>query len=97
MDNRTQPAASAGDHPDPRAYTLIARVLRADIAAGKLAPGDRLAIGELQARFGGARQTTGRALRLLEREGLLWRVPGHGYHVTQDAPAKAASAQEPES
>lgn len=31
---------------------------------------------------GVARQTAGMAMKLLEDEGLIWRVLGHGYYVT---------------
>jgi len=33
-------------------------------------------------RYRVSRQTAGKALRVLEREGLVYRVPGLGYHVS---------------
>jgi DNA-binding GntR family transcriptional regulator len=36
----------------------------------------------MQQSTGYSRQTCGKAMRLLEQEGLLQRVPGLGYHIT---------------
>jgi DNA-binding GntR family transcriptional regulator len=36
----------------------------------------------LVARYGTARQTAAKALRLLSEEGILARYPGFGYYVT---------------
>ena len=49
-------------------------------------------ITTLSQRYGHARQTCAKALRMLEDEGLLTRIPGLGYYVTGDAPAKPAAA-----
>ncbi len=41
-------------------------------------------ITTLSQAFGHARQTCGKAMQLLEGEGLLTRMPGHGYYVTRN-------------
>jgi DNA-binding GntR family transcriptional regulator len=69
--------------PDPRAYVRIAGVVREMISSQVLPPGSPApSITMLCREHGHARQTCGRAMRLLEDEGLLHRVPGLGYHVT---------------
>ena len=73
--------------PDPRAYMRLAALIREQIASGKLAPGDRLpSIAILRREHGHSRQTVGKAMRILEGDGLIYPVPGLGYFVTQ-APA----------
>ena len=68
--------------PDPRAYVRLAGLLRGMIASGDLAPGSPApSITRLCHEHGHARQTCAKALRLLEDEGLLHRVPGLGYYV----------------
>jgi GntR family transcriptional regulator len=65
--------------PDPRAYMRLAALLR-----DQLAPGDPLPhIQELRAKHGHSRQTAGKALRILEDEGLIYRVPGLGYYASE--------------
>ena len=72
--------------PDPRAYMRLAALIREQIAGGKLAPGDRLpSIAILRREHGHSRQTVGKAMRVLEGEGLIYRVPGLGYYVSHDA------------
>jgi len=66
---------------DPRKYLQVASAVRAAIAAGGLAVGDRVLIAKLAAEHHAARQTVARALVLLESEGLVKRFPGHGYTV----------------
>jgi DNA-binding transcriptional ArsR family regulator len=67
---------------DPRRYVWLAGSLEKGIESGRYAPGKRLpSIGELCTDFGLSRQTAGKALRLLEDEGLIERVPGLGYFV----------------
>ncbi|MGE5287832.1 MAG: winged helix-turn-helix domain-containing protein [Micromonosporaceae bacterium] len=67
---------------DPRAYMRIADALRRDIADGKLRPGSPTpSITTLSQEHGVARQTAAKALRLLEVEGLVRRVPGLGCYV----------------
>jgi DNA-binding GntR family transcriptional regulator len=80
-------AASAvtGTGADPRAYMRIAAMLRERITAGDLAPGQTTpSITRLCADHGVARQTAAHALRVLQDAGLVYRVPGLGYHVRND-------------
>ena len=61
----------------------LAARLRREIAEGKLTPGmPTPSITTLSQEYGHARQTCAKALRTLEDEGLLTRVPGLGYYVT---------------
>jgi DNA-binding GntR family transcriptional regulator len=65
--------------PDPRAYVRLAALLR-----GQITPGEQLpAIGDLRRKHGHSRQTVGKAMRLLEDEGLIYRVPGLGYYAAE--------------
>lgn len=74
----TTPAPS-----DPRLYIRLAATLRAQIADGTLAQGARMpSISILCEEYKLSRQTAGKALRMLEHEGLIHRVPGLGYHVS---------------
>jgi hypothetical protein len=67
---------------DPRPYLQIAAYLRAEIEGGALRPGQPVpSIEVLRGRFGYSRSTVGKGLRVLEREGVLCRVRGLGYHV----------------
>jgi GntR family transcriptional regulator len=67
---------------DPRVYVRIAVAVRARIESGELAPGQPVpSITTLVQEYGVARPTAGKALRMLEDEGLIYRVPGLGYHV----------------
>jgi GntR family transcriptional regulator len=60
----------------------LAALIREQIASGKLAPGDRLPpIAVLRRDYGHSRQTVGKAMRVLEGEGLIFRVQGLGYYV----------------
>jgi hypothetical protein len=69
---------------DPRAYVRIAALVRAQIESGQLARGQPVpSITTLVQEHGVARQTAAKGLRLLESEGLLYRVPGLGYYVTE--------------
>jgi GntR family transcriptional regulator len=69
---------------DPRAYVRIADQVRQQITAGRLKPGQPVpSITTLTQHHGVARQTAAKALRLLESEGLLHRVPGLGYYVSE--------------
>ena len=68
--------------PDPRAYMRLAALIREQIASGTLAPGGRLpSIATLRREHGHSRQTVGKAMRILEGEGLIYPVPGLGYFV----------------
>jgi DNA-binding GntR family transcriptional regulator len=69
---------------DPRAYVRIADVLRQQITAGLLKTGQPVpSITTLTQDHGVARQTAAKALQVLESEGLVYRVPGLGYYVTE--------------
>jgi DNA-binding transcriptional regulator YhcF (GntR family) len=73
---------SISDESDPRAYVRLAALLRRQIAEGTLAPGmPTPSITTLSQEYGHARQTCAKALRVLEDEGLLVRIPGLGYYV----------------
>jgi DNA-binding transcriptional regulator YhcF (GntR family) len=73
------------DRADPRAYIRIATVLRERITAGELVPGQATpSITRLCADHGVARQTAAHALHVLQDAGLVYRVPGLGYHVCND-------------
>ncbi|MBV9451271.1 MAG: winged helix-turn-helix transcriptional regulator [Streptosporangiaceae bacterium] len=68
---------------DPRLYMKLAATLRTQIADGTLAKGARMpSISVLCEEYSLSRQTAGKALRMLEDEALIHRVPGLGYHVT---------------
>ena len=68
---------------DPRLYVRLAARLRRQILDGEVAPGQRVpSITVLCQELGCARHTCGKAVRLLEREGLLAFVPGLGYYAT---------------
>lgn len=79
---------------DPRLYVRLAARLRRQILAGEVAPGQRVpSITALSQEFGCARQTCGKAVRLLEHEGLLTFIPGLGYYATaaDKVPARGTS------
>jgi DNA-binding GntR family transcriptional regulator len=77
---------SITNESDPRAYVRITDRLRREIAEGTYAPGTPApSITTLCKEYGHARQTCARALRTLEAEGLLTRVPGLGYYVSVGA------------
>ncbi|MGD0062922.1 MAG: winged helix-turn-helix domain-containing protein [Streptosporangiaceae bacterium] len=77
---------SISDESDPRAYVRLAARLRREIAEGTLAPGmPTPSITTLSQQYGHARQTCAKALRTLEEDGLLTRIPGLGYYVTATA------------
>jgi DNA-binding GntR family transcriptional regulator len=67
---------------DPRKYVTIAGLVRGQIAAGKLAPGELVVAYMLAAQCDVALGTVTRALRMLVDEGLLSApVRGFGYRV----------------
>ena len=73
---------------DPRAYIRMAARLRTQILAGEIAPGQPVpSLTTLSREFGHARATCGKAMRLLEQEGLLTFIPGLGYHAISAAEA----------
>lgn len=68
---------------DPRAYVRIAAAIRAQIQDGTLPPGNPTpSITTLVQQYGVARQTAAKALHVLVDAGLVTRVPGLGYYVT---------------
>ena len=75
---------------DPRAYVRLAEIVRRQIIDGTLEPGRPApSITRLSQEHGHARPTCGKALRMLEGEGPLTRIPGLGYFVNL-APAPAS-------
>ncbi|MFE5868308.1 GntR family transcriptional regulator [Streptomyces roseifaciens] len=68
---------------DPRPpYMQAAEVLRKEIQAGRLKPGDKLpSARDLQERYNLASSTVQNALRLLKSEGLIYSVQGRGSFV----------------
>jgi DNA-binding GntR family transcriptional regulator len=73
---------------DPRSYIRMAARLRRRILAGEIAPGQAVpSLTTLSREFGHARATCGKAMRLLEQEGLLTFIPGLGYHAASAAQA----------
>ena len=84
-------AAMALPFPDPRPYVQVADDIRAHIADGSLVPGEPIpSIATLCRVHGFNRSTVGKGLRLLEAEGLLYRVRGLGYYVASDSLAPLA-------
>jgi len=81
----------APSQPDPRAYMRLAALIREQIASGTLVPGGRVpSIAVLRRAHGHSRQTVGKAMRILESDGLIYPVPGLGYYVSQGAPSDSA-------
>jgi DNA-binding GntR family transcriptional regulator len=67
---------------DPRAYQRLAAMIRRQIGDGTLESGcPAPSITSLSQEYGHARQTCSKALRMLESEGLVVRIPGLGYYV----------------
>jgi GntR family transcriptional regulator len=63
-------------------YVQVVNTLRTRIQEGDLKPGQLTpSIKDICRETGYSRQTAGRALQVLESEGLITRVPGHGYYV----------------
>ena len=70
----------------------LAALIRGLIADGKLTPGARLpSIAVLRREYRHSRQTVGKAMRVLEDEGLIHRVPGLGYYVSSAGPPRSAA------
>jgi DNA-binding GntR family transcriptional regulator len=71
------------DYESPVApYRQVAAILRERIDSGQYRPGLRLpSINDLVQEFGVARTTAGKALRLLETDGVAEVSPGMGYYV----------------
>jgi DNA-binding GntR family transcriptional regulator len=67
---------------DPQASMRLAAIVRQQIIDGKLRPGGPApSITFLSQEHGHARPTCSRAMRMVEDEGLLTRIPGLGYYV----------------
>jgi DNA-binding GntR family transcriptional regulator len=82
LEDHLRERAGTSDPMDPRAYVRVAEEVRGQITGGKLTSGMPVpSITTLAQEHGIARQTAAKALQLLEREGLLTRVPGLGYYV----------------
>jgi DNA-binding GntR family transcriptional regulator len=78
-----------GGRDDPRKYIRLAALLREQVMDGALKPGNPPpSITTLSQQYGYARQTCAKALRLLEGEGLLVRIPGLGYYVVDPKPSR---------
>ena len=76
-------ASSDAGLADPRAYLRLAATMRRQISDGTLQPRQPApSITHLSLEYGHPRPTCGKALRTLEDEGLLTRIPGLGYYVT---------------
>lgn len=74
----------------PQRYEQVAERLVADIAAGRLAPGERLpSERDLARRLQVGRASVREALAALQNEGLLETRPGSGSFVVADARARA--------
>jgi DNA-binding FadR family transcriptional regulator len=79
----------------PQRYEQVVRRLSADIAAGRLAPGDRLPPErELARALGVGRASVREALAALANQGLVETRPGSGSFVAADAPALLRSGPE---
>ena len=75
----------------------LAARLRREIAEGTLAPGmPTPSITTLSQQYGHARQTCAKALRTLEDEGLLTRIPGLGYYVIGTTGAESPRSRAPD-
>jgi DNA-binding LacI/PurR family transcriptional regulator len=71
-------------------YQKVYRALQRDIHSGRWKEGDRLpSEAELVQRFGASRITVGRAVRDLQREGLVERRVGSGTYIQRSRPAGA--------
>ncbi|MFC8042957.1 GntR family transcriptional regulator [Nocardia sp. NPDC057353] len=68
--------------PDPAPRDAVVRAVRADILAGRLAPGDRLRETDLAERFGVSRIPVREALSQLQSEGFVTLVRYRGATVT---------------
>jgi DNA-binding transcriptional regulator YhcF (GntR family) len=67
------------DASDPRKYVQITKDLEAQMIAGVLKPGEVLTIARIAEEFGVAPQTARRALKVIEKKGLVAcrRAVGH--------------------
>ena len=94
MAGTAEKALTAKDD-DPRVYVRILSLVREQITEGTLEPGAPTPpIGAFCEQFGCTRQTAGKAMRALAREGLVVRYPGLGYYVAY-RPADNPAPQKP--
>jgi GntR family transcriptional regulator len=79
---------------DSRPASLqVADALRAEIASGTLAPGDKVpSIRKLAEQFGVAPMTAQSAIDMLRNEGLIYTSLGRGTFVSTDANAVGSSS-----
>jgi GntR family transcriptional regulator len=69
-----------------KASEQVAAAIRADIAAGKLLPGQKApSVRDLAQRFGVAPDTANKAVGLLRSDGLVYTSPGRGSFVRAEA------------
>jgi DNA-binding GntR family transcriptional regulator len=66
---------------DPRLYVQIATDLRAKLRTGAITAGTPLPMNGLAQQWGACRETVRKALRTLERDGLIRLYPHYGYRV----------------
>lgn len=72
--------------PEPR-YVAIKQYVQSGISSGELKPGDRLpSEAELVQQFSVSRMTASRALRELQNDGIIIRLPGVGSFIAEPVP-----------
>jgi len=71
------------DGPGRSQTSLIYERLRDDIVQGRFAPGSKLKIEELRARYGGGASPIREALSLLAADGLVERLEQRGFRVAE--------------
>jgi DNA-binding GntR family transcriptional regulator len=70
------------NNPEQRKYMRLAASLREEIRTGLRAPGARMpTIAVLTEQHGVSRQTAGKTMKVLAREGLIYREHGLGWFV----------------
>lgn len=79
------------DSPDPM-YRQVAEILAGRIASGHLCPGDKTSELATMEEFGVSRVTIRQAFEQLEREGLIFRVPGKGTFIAEPRKLEPQSA-----
>ena len=67
---------------DRTVVAMLASALRRDISFGTLNPDQKLRIGELRTRYGGANHSMRETLRVLSAEGLVEATAQRGFRVT---------------
>lgn len=91
------PAGSGGPGADPMARARVTAMLLSQIASGDLKPWTTVpVIADLATAAGCGGGPVTRALTALARQGVLRRVPGHGYMVLPAADSQAGQQQEEE-